>query len=157
MTKSFPRIISLTVLICIAVLCADSALADVSQIQTFASDSFTYYVVDGRICGARYQGTSDDVVIPKKIDGYPIASIGDGAFMKYGFLKSVTILDNTVSIGSYSFFGCSGLTAVSIPKTVKFIGERAFEGCENLTLIVVENSYAASYAEENGIPYIFAS
>ena len=155
MSKFFARFFSLLMVLLMAGLFTNGANADLPQ--TFSSGDFTCYIVDGRLCGARYQGTSDDVVIPRKINGYPIVSIGDGAFMEYGFIKSVTILNNTMSIGAYSFFNCAALTSVSIPETVKFIGERAFEGCENLTLIVVKNSYAAQYAEENGIPYTFAS
>lgn len=157
MYKFFTRHISLVALICMVILCANGASAGASPAQRLTYDSFTYNLIDGRVCGTRYQGISDHVVIPEHLDGYPIASIGDGAFMQYSFVKSVTILPNTVSIGSYAFYGCSGLTSVIIPQSVKFIGERAFEGCANLTLIVAENSYAALYAEENGIPYIFAS
>ena len=156
MKKSFPKLVSLIALICM-ILCMNTAMADVTFGQHAANDAFTYNLVDGRICGARYQGISDNVVIPDQLNGYPFASIGDGAFMQYSFLKSVTILHNTKAIGAYTFYGCSSLVSVSIPKSVKFIGERAFDGCDKLTLIVVKDSYAANYAEENDIPYTFES
>ena len=31
----------------------------------------------------------------------------------------------------------------------------AFAGCDNLTLTVTRDSYAAQYAEKNGIPYTY--
>jgi hypothetical protein len=35
-----------------------------------------------------------------------------------------------------------------------YIGDEAFDDCDALMLSVAEGSYAAQYAEENGIPYI---
>jgi len=156
MKKHHVRRFSMIVIICLAVSFANNGLAAAEPVKTYASNDFTYTLVDGLACNIRYQGLSGNVVIPDKFDGKRAATIGDGAFMNYPFIEKVTIHSNLKSIGSYTFYGCSELTSVSIPKSVRFIGERAFAGCNHLTLTVVEDSYAVWYAEENGIPYILA-
>ena len=156
MNRYITRLFALLMLICLAVSCAGTALAVANNVQSRSDGKFTFTLVDGLACNIRYQGLSDSVVIPGKFGDNRAGTIGEGAFMNYSFVKKVTIKSNLKSIGAYTFYGCSGLTSVSIPKSVKFIGERAFDGCRNLTLTVVKDSYAARYAEENGIPFVFA-
>ena len=155
MERYITRLIALIMVICLAFSCAGNALAATKNSQSGADDNFTFMLVDGLACNIRYQGLSESVVIPSKFGDTRAATIGEGAFMNYSFVKKVTIKNNLKSIGAYTFYGCSGLTSVSIPKSVKYIGERAFDGCQNLTLTVVKDSYAAKYAEENGIPFVF--
>src|SRR5690242_2749344 len=62
-----------------------------------------------------------DVVIPASIDGYPVTSIGDGAFQGSS-LTSVTIPNSVTNIGDNAFSECTGLTSVTIPNSVTSIG-----------------------------------
>ena len=71
--------------------------------------------------------------IPSTISGYPVTSIGDGAFYGFSDLASVGISTGITSIGDYAFFGCGGLTGVKIPSGVTGINYRAFNGCSLLT------------------------
>ena len=162
MLKKFVFLL-LASIFCLVITVSFAAPADLegyvgaARFQTLAGDVFTYNLVDGQACGVRYQGLSDDVLIPCQLNNYPVATIGDGAFMGYFFINNVIIPDSVVAIGTYAFFECSALTSVIIPESVRFIGEKAFAGCENLVIAVAKNSYAQRYAEENGIPYIFIS
>ena len=54
----------------------------------------------------------------------------------------------------FSFAGCTSLEKVVIPKTVKNISDKAFLNCDKLTIFGYTNSYAQTYAEENGINFV---
>jgi hypothetical protein len=71
-----------------------------------------------------YSGDSKDVVIPAKIKGKPVTSIGESAFNNKE-LTSVTIPDGITSIGN-SAFASNQLTSVTIPDGVTSIGDSAF-------------------------------
>jgi len=70
-----------------------------------------------------------DVIIPDKIDGLSVTSIGNYAFYKCSGLTSVTLPSSLTSIGEWAFSGCTGLTSMTIPNSVTSIGKYAFEGC----------------------------
>ena len=61
-------------------------------------------------------------------------------------MASVTLPDSVYSIGSDAFGDSDVLSAAYSSGSKKDV---------ELTLVVPENSYAAQYAEENGIPYTF--
>ena len=65
-----------------------------------------------------------DVVIPTKIDGYPVKSISAHAFTHMS-LTSVKFPNTIVTIGTEAFYN-SKLTSVSFPETLRTIGNRAF-------------------------------
>ena len=86
-----------------------------------------------------------------------VVIIDDYAFAGCSRLQSIEIPLSVTSIGMFAFAECSSLTEVSIPSSVKSIGYCAFDECPLLTLTVSKGSYATQYAEENGIPYVFAT
>ena len=68
---------------------------------------------------------------------------------------SLTEFTNSVgTISDFSFAGCTSLEKVVIPKTVKNISDKAFLNCDKLTIFGYTNSYAQTYAEENGINFV---
>lgn len=111
----------------------DATLADLS-----------YTVTDGELtitdCRASASGK---LVIPSSIQGYPITSIGSGAFSYCTKLTSVTISSGITSIGDFAFNGCTKLTSVTIPDSVTSIGKGAFIDCKGLTEITIPNSIAS--------------
>lgn len=84
-----------------------------------------------------------------------IKSIDEYAFSYCEELESITLPDGMTSIGNNAFYVCPALTKVVIPDTVTSIGSKAFEGSQYVTLEVYEDSYAHSYAVNNGIAYTF--
>ena len=68
------------------------------------TDNFEYSFDEkaGGIIIKKYTGTSDAVVIPSEIDGYPVVSIGYGAF-SCCFVTTITIPDSVTSIRDNAF------------------------------------------------------
>ncbi|MDR1127471.1 MAG: leucine-rich repeat domain-containing protein [Treponema sp.] len=84
-----------------------------------------------------YTGSDRDVVIPSKIQGYPVKGIGDGAFYKCRSLASVTIPNGVTKIGVEAFCKCRSLVSITIPDGVTEIGKWTFKDCSSLVSVVI--------------------
>lgn len=101
---------------------------------------FEYKIGNGKATITKYTGKAAKLTIPATLGGYPVTSIGWGAFKDCTKLTTVTIPDSVTSIGEYAFQGCFVLTSITIPDSVTSIGEFAFRGCNWLTSITIPNS-----------------
>lgn len=94
----------------------------------FEEESFKFLFVDEfedmEITG--YLGSDKNVVIPDSICGYPVVSIGYGAFGENKDIVSVTIPDSVQTIGHYAFIDCENLSDVSIPEDLEYVYADAF-------------------------------
>lgn len=86
------------------------------------------------------------ITLPDKL-----TSVGQQSFYNCKRLDKITLPDTVTTIADGAFYDCSGLSQIIIPDTVSEIGLDAFEGCDSLTIICDNRSYAANYAEANGI------
>lgn len=100
---------------------------------------------DGIVIQA-YLGKGGDVVIPSKIEGYPV--VGLKLEILYNFdISPITslIFPDTVTFiefaeGAFGTLANSELKKLVLPKNLKIIGEGLFEGAVNLTeLVLPEN------------------
>ena len=73
--------------------------------------------------------TQTELIIPYKINGVEITSIGDSAFESCTSLKSINIPTSVTSIEPIAFNNCTSLTSINIPTSVTSIGPSAFESC----------------------------
>ena len=83
-----------------------------------------------------------------------ISEIKGQTFQNCTSLTEFTVPNSVGTISDFSFAGCSSLEKVVIPKTVKNISDKAFLNCDELTIYGYSNSYAETYAEENGINFV---
>ena len=75
-----------------------------------ATNTFDFNLTTGTI--TKYNGTDTVVVIPSKIHGVTVTTIGTDAFLGLN-ITSVTIPANVTEIGSNAFAGCTNLTIVN--------------------------------------------
>jgi len=112
------------------------------------AEDFTYTINNGTITITKYTGAGGEVIIPSTINGLPVTSIGQSAFVTYPPMDppystnviSVVIPDSVTTIGERTFMGCAGLTNVAIPNSVTSIGELAFAACTGLSSITIPNT-----------------
>lgn len=102
-----------------------------------ATNTFYFDETTGTITG--YVESDTVVVIPSKINGFTVETIGHGAFERSA-VTSVTIPDSVTAILDRAFANCSQLTNISIPNSVTSIGFSAFEHCTSLKSITLPSS-----------------
>lgn len=102
-----------------------------------ATNTFYFNPTTGTITG--YVESDTVVVIPSKINGFTVETIGHGAFERSA-VTSVTIPDSVTAIHDRAFANCSHLTNISIPNSVTSIGFSAFEHCTSLKSITLPSS-----------------
>lgn len=76
-----------------------------------ATSKFDFDKTTGTI--TKYNGTDTVVVIPSKINSWPVTKIGEDAFQDNTTITSVTIPASVTEIGSNAFAGCTNLTSVN--------------------------------------------
>ena len=102
-----------------------------------ATNTFYFDPTTGTITG--YVESDTVVVIPSKINGVTVETIGHAAFEKSA-VTSVTIPDSVTAILDRAFANCFQLTNISIPNSVTSIGFSAFEHCTSLKSITLPSS-----------------
>ena len=105
--------------------------------QASPASNFTYTSDGGSVTITKYVGADGIVIIPAKIEGLPVTTIGARAFRDCSGLTTVIIPDSVTTIGDYAFQGCSGLTAATIPDSVTTISKYAFRKCSALTTVTI--------------------
>jgi len=105
-----------------------------------ASSPFTYTTNSGAITITGYTGAGGAVTMPDSLNGYPVSSIGEYAFVECSSLTSVTLPNSVTSIGANAFLFCSSLTSVTLPNSITSIGEFAFADCSSLASITIGNN-----------------
>ena len=107
--------------------------SDVPQKQevTAESSDFDFDESSGTI--KKYKGTATDVVIPEKINGKSVTTIGKGAFGRKK-LTSVVIPEGVEKIDQGAF-SANLLTAIKLPSTVKQIERLAFGANSKLSKV----------------------
>ena len=97
--------------------------------------TWTYTLFNSEATITKSSKTTGDLVIPSKVNGYSVTSIGVEAFEDCTGLTSVFIPKGVTRIDSYAFSGCSCLTHVTIPETVTNFGFSPFSECSRLSFV----------------------
>ena len=106
---------------------------------TVAAATNTFYFDETTGTITKYVESDTVVVIPSKINGVTVETIGHGAFERSA-VTSVTIPDSVTAILDSAFANCFQLTNISIPNSVTSIGLSAFDGCTKLESITLPSS-----------------
>ncbi len=113
-------------------------------------ENLKYGIKDGFVTIIGYVGDLDgELVIPETMGGYPVTTIGKGAFCGYP-ITSVS-MPSVTTIGNIAFARCYYLTRISMPHIQTVTGS-AFAACTSLAKIDLgsNNEY---FITENNILY----
>ena len=99
--------------------------------------NFTYTKKNDGVTITGLVEKTKEVVIPSKINNFPVVAIGYAAFSK-NWIVNVTIPDSVISIGDFAFTN-NKLTSVTIPDSVTSIGKGAFN-YNQLTSLTISDS-----------------
>ena len=114
-----------------------SLLLGVVMLPVLVQAQFVFVTNNGAITITGYKGSGGAVVILDTTNGWPVTSIGQGAFAFSGSLTSVTIPDSVTSLGIFAFYACSNLTAAIISTNITSIGVSSFDSCSSLTNVTI--------------------
>ncbi len=95
---------------------------------------FSYTTNGGTITINGYSGTAGTLTIPVRINGLPVTSIGNSAFINVTSLTSVTIPDSVTSIQDSAFAYCVDLTSVYFEGNAPTADSTVFSG-DNIATI----------------------
>lgn len=91
----------------------------------------------------------ESIRLPKGIQKIP-----DSMVFECVSLKEFTVPDTVTEIGRQVFLSCKALSKITIPASVETIGANAFSKGASLTVYGMSNSYAQTYAQENGFNFV---
>lgn len=146
--------------------CADNAILSEIFANTIVSadeyNSFTYSINNGNASISKYNGTAENLVVPEKINGYPVTNIYGGAFQNNNYIKKVTIKSKITILYGRMFAHCSNLETVILPETlveikdgafsssgigyitipssVTKINSQVFQGCQRLSTVTIKGT-----------------
>ena len=114
--------------------------------------------IPNKVTNIGNEAFSDCVSLQSIVIPGGVITIGDYAFYNCESLTNLTISEGVKSIGEGAFLGCSDLSSVTIPKSVTTIGKDAFKHCaeyspEGFTIYGFKDTYAETYAKENGFKF----
>lgn len=111
----------------------------------------TLYAVDGGLAIRSWNNTTSSlVIVPARVNGQQVMSIGPDAFAGKTGLKTVIIEEGVRTIEANAFAGCSGLEEVTLPASLSRIDSTAFTGCSDATFVVPQNSEARDFCVGKG-------
>ncbi len=97
----------------------------------FIRESFRYTVSGKSATLVAYLGKSDVVVIPAKLGGMAVTTIGDSAFSNCS-MAEVILPDSVTTIGEYAFADCKNLRSITLSSELRTVGAAAFKNCTAL-------------------------
>lgn len=125
-------------------------------------DGIAYLLKDGKYSAYAVISKKETVVIPSKINGIEVLSIGVDCFENDSVIKKLVIPSSIKSIESGAFYGCknlkeiefsegleaiymsafanTGVEIVELPNSLKILDMQAFYECENLKYIKLGNN-----------------
>lgn len=93
--------------------------------------------IDGyEVSGIGYANDTE-IVIPSKVNGKAVTSIGDHAFSNCKDIISVSLPNSLKEISDWAFVGCESLKNIILPTALTTIGSAAFKDCMSLTEIII--------------------
>ena len=100
---------------------------------------YKYESVDGGVMITGYTGNDKALVVPEKIDGKTVISVGEAAF-DTSQIESIELPETVTQIGKYAFRRCGKLKNVVIKGKITEIADGAFNYCMVLEKIEIPDT-----------------
>ncbi len=144
-------------LVIIAFTCAEAAInTNEEQQQTIPTGSAFFSEKLINLLYGNLEISEDNFTADNSAPSFNLPSslriIDDSAFEGTA-LVSVDIPESVTYIGDNAFANIPTLLAVHIPDATQFIGKNAFANSKNVTITASSNSYARSWAKDNGLRF----
>ena len=101
-------------------------------------DGVIYIIINGEANAVSFNNKVADVVVPSRIEGYPVTDIKE-VFQETD-IESISLPGSVLSIKAQAFLNCANLTDVVLAQGVTIIGDYAFKGCSSLANVSIPNS-----------------
>lgn len=122
------------------VLTADKKNINSDTKKFTPKNHFRYSIIADYVVIEKYLGSDSLVIIPAKIEGFPVKNIEKEAFRECKTPEEIEIPDSVIKIGDFAFSGCYHLKSINIPESVAEICDNAFSFCESLEEVNIPNS-----------------
>lgn len=155
--KALKRIVCF-VLVFSVFICSDAILTLAQSMETspksedviLSNDDYEYVIEDEKITIKSYKGTGTEVIVPEKIENYPVAYIGASAFSQCTELIKVVLPEGIESIGDWGFYGCSSLMEINLPESITGIGRDCF-GKTGITEVTITPNLKSAFDAYRGM------
>lgn len=114
--------------------------------EALVPEGLKYSISNGEVVITGYEGNAAEIIIPSKIEGKSVTSIGEWAFWGCENLTSITIPNSVISIADWAFKDVYNLVNITIPNSVTSIGLCAFDNTkwinkqyENNPCVIINN------------------
>lgn len=110
---------------------------------TSSTTLFSYSIENSRAIITKVSDSAaGNIVVPSKLGGYSIGSVGRSAFKDCTGITGISFADGTTvtNIGATAFQGCTGLTVAALPAGLTAIPDGLFYGCTALQTVVIPDA-----------------
>lgn len=109
-------------------------------VESRENDLYTYDVYETYVVITGYLGENVNVIVPKKLDGLPVTTIGELAFYYGTAVESVILPDTVTTLEENAFYYCRALKRVAMTDSITSIGEKCFSWCSSLLAVKLPKS-----------------
>lgn len=89
---------------------------------------YEYEIADGKATLLQYVGSDTAVVVPSKINGYPVRKVGYACFLENQSIETLAISEGIEEIEANFVQNCNNLKSIHVPATAKLITSYAHYG-----------------------------
>ncbi|MBR3436251.1 MAG: leucine-rich repeat domain-containing protein [Lachnospiraceae bacterium] len=113
----------------------------------------TYHIRDGYAIVTKVKIRETIAEIPTEVEGWPVRTIGDGAFNGNTYVKNIRIPNGVTAFGGYAFANMGLIQEIIIPPSVNYFGDHCFDYTSGQIFVVQEGSFAWQAAKAQNIPF----
>jgi hypothetical protein len=103
---------------------------DIDKRSVILDLNYEYRLEENSVTIVKYIGNATELVIPDKIEGKCVTSIGNYAFVNQRKIRRIEFPHGLQRIGSHAFYDCRGLESVIFSDSLTDIFDGAFKNCD---------------------------